>query len=90
LAETLDRYGIQLSDAVSPTVTSSLSFLVWNLQSQLPKLSSPESLSNCSIQSPLPLLPAQPALTKQEQQNLPPEQAPVPNGRPQTLPPPQQ
>jgi outer membrane protein len=92
LAETLDRYGIQLSDAVSATVTKQP--VVPGLEPAKPAPEAvvpgkPQQLQHTEQMPPLPFLPAQPALTKQEQQNLPPEQAPVPNGRPQTLPPPQ-
>ena len=76
LAETLDQYGIQLSDAVKGTVTK---------EPVIPGSGAGKSGagSECTGQQqqlqhteqmpPLPVMPPQPKLTPQEEQNLPPE-----------------
>jgi outer membrane protein len=90
LAETLDQYGIQLSDAVSGTVTK---------QPVVPGLESAKAAPEAAVpweqrqlehteQPPsLPVMPRQPPLTLQEQQNLPAERPQAPNSPPQTPPP---
>jgi outer membrane protein TolC len=75
LAETLDQYGIQLSDAVSGKVTKEP--VIPGLE---PAKASPEAnvpgqqqqLQHTEEMPKMPVMPAQPQLTPEEQRNLPP------------------
>jgi len=85
LAETIDQYGIQLSDAVSGTVTKEPVIPGLEPAKAAPEAAVPgqqQQLQHTEQMPPLPVLPPQPQLTPQEQQNLPPEQSPAPNNPP--------
>src|SRR5882757_7762006 len=87
LAETLDQYGIQLSDAVKGTVTKDPVIPGLEPAKAAPEANVPgqqQQLQHTEQMPPLPALPPQPKLTPEEQQNLPPEQnTPPPNTPPQ-------
>jgi outer membrane protein TolC len=88
LAETLDQYGIQLSDAVTGTVTKVPVIPGLEPAKAAPEASVPgqqQQLQHTEQMPATPVMPPQPQLTPQEQQALPPEQQPPPN----TPPPPQ-
>jgi outer membrane protein len=88
LAETLDQYGIQLSDAVTGTVTKVPVIPGLEPAKAAPEASVPgqqQQLQHTEQMPATPVMPPQPQLTPQEQQALPPEQPPAPN----TPPPPQ-
>jgi outer membrane protein len=90
LAETLDQYGIQLSDAVSGTVTKEPIIPGLEPAKAAPEANVPgqqQQLHHTEQMPPLPVMPAQPKLTPQEEQNLPPEQNTPPANPP--APPPQ-
>jgi outer membrane protein len=86
LAETLDQYGIQLSDAVKGTVTKDPVIPGLEPAKAAPEASVPgqqQQLQHTEQMPPLPVMPTQPKLTPQEEQNLPPEQnTPAPNTPP--------
>jgi hypothetical protein len=85
LAETIDQYGIQLSDAVSGTVTKEPVIPGLEPAKAAPEAAVPgqqQQLHHTEQMPPLPVMPAQPPLTPQEQQSLPPEQTPAPNNPP--------
>jgi outer membrane protein TolC len=87
LAETLDQYGIQLSDAVNGTVTKDPIIPGLEPAKAAPEANVPgqqQQLQHTEQMPPLPVMPPQPKLTPQEEQNLPPEQ----NTPPPTSPPP--
>jgi outer membrane protein len=90
LAETLDQYGIQLSDAVSGTVTKDPIIPGLEPAKAAPEANVPgqqQQLQHTEQMPPLPVMPTQPKLTPQEEQNLPPEQnTPPPNTPPATPP----
>jgi outer membrane protein len=88
LAETLDQYGIQLSEAVTGTVTKEPVIPGLEPAKAAPEASVPgqqQQLQHTEQMPATPVMPPQPQLTPQEQQALPPEQPPAPN----TPPPPQ-
>jgi outer membrane protein len=90
LAETLDQYGIQLSDAVTGTVTKDPIIPGLEPAKAAPEANVPgqqQQLHHTEQMPPLPVMPAQPKLTPQEEQNLPPEQNTPPANPP--APPPQ-
>ncbi len=90
LAETLDQYGIQLSDAVTGTVTKQPVIPGLEPARAAPEASLPgqqQQLQHTEQMPATPVLPPQPQLTPQEQQALPPEQ---PTPPPPTNPPPPQ
>jgi outer membrane protein len=90
LAETLDQYGIQLSDAVTGTVTKQPVIPGLEPAKAAPEASLPgqqQQLQHTEQMPATPVLPPQPQLTPQEQQALPPEQ---PTPPPPTNPPPPQ
>ncbi len=79
LAQTLDQYGIQLSDAVSGTVTKEPVIPGLEPAKAAPEASVPgqqEQLQHTEQMPPLPVMPQQPKLTPQEEQNLPPTTPP--------------
>ena len=81
LAETLDQYGIQLSDAVSGTVSKEPVIPGLEPAKAAPEANVPgqqQQLQHTEQMPPLPVMPTQPKLTPQEEQNLPPEQATPP------------
>ncbi len=85
LAQTLDQYGIQLSDAVTGTVTKQPVIPGLEPAKAAPEASLPgqqQQLQHTEQMPAMPVLPPQPQLTPQEQQALPPEQ-------PNNTPPPQ-
>ena len=89
LAQTLDEYGIQLSDAVSGTVTRQPVIPGLEPAKAAPEAAVPgqqEQLQHTEQMPPLPVMPPQPQLTPQEEQNLLPQQTPAPNATPQTPP----
>jgi outer membrane protein len=89
LAETLDQYGIQLSDAVSGTVTKEPVIPGLEPAKAAPEANVPgqqQQLQHTEQMPPLPVMPAQPKLTPEEEQNLP---APQPAQPPAAPPPPQ-
>jgi outer membrane protein TolC len=89
LAETLDQYGIQLSDAVKGTVTKEPVIPGLEPAKAAPEANVPgqqQQLEHTEQMPPLPVMPPQPKLTPQEEQNLPPEQTTPP---PANTPPPQ-
>jgi outer membrane protein len=89
LAETLDQYGIQLSDAVSGTVSKEPVIPGLEPAKAAPEANVPgqqQQLQHTEQMPPLPVMPQQPKLTPQEEQNLPPEQTTPP---PASTPPPQ-
>jgi outer membrane protein len=87
LAETLDQYGIQLSDAVKGTVTKEPVIPGLEPAKAEPEANVPgqqQQLQHTEQMPPLPVMPTQPKLTPQEEQNLPPDQnTPPPNTPPQ-------
>ncbi len=88
LAETLDQYGIQLSDAVTGKVTREPVIPGLQPAKAAPEAGLPaqqEQLQHTEQMPAMPVLPPQPQLTPQEQKDLPPPQPPAPN----TPPPPQ-
>jgi outer membrane protein len=85
LAETLDQYGIQLSDAVKGTVTKDPVIPGLEPAKAAPEASVPgqqQQLQHTEQMPPLPVMPPQPKLTPQEEQNLPPEQGTPPAATP--------
>jgi outer membrane protein len=89
LAETLDQYGIQLSDAVKGTVTKDPVIPGLEPAKAAPEANVPgqqQQLQHTEQMPPLPVMPPQPKLSPQEEQNLPPQQATPP---PAATPPPQ-
>jgi outer membrane protein len=90
LAQTLDQYGIQLSDAVKGTVTKDPIIPGLEPAKAAPEASVPgqqQQLQHTEQMPPLPVMPTQPKLTPQEEQNLPPEpNTPAPS-TPPTAPP---
>jgi outer membrane protein len=81
LAETLDQYGIQLSDAVSGTVTKNPVIPGLEPAKAAPEANVPgqqQQLQHTEQMPPLPVMPPQPQLTPQEEQNLPPTTPPTP------------
>jgi outer membrane protein len=77
LAETLDQYGIQLSDAVSGKVTKDPVIPGLEPAKAAPEASVPgqqEQLQRTEEMPKMPTLPQQPQLTPQEQKDLPPPQ----------------
>jgi outer membrane protein len=81
LAETLDQYGIQLSDAVSGTVTKDPVIPGLEPAKAAPEANVPgqqQQLQHTEQMPPLPVMPPQPQLTPQEEQNLPPTTPPTP------------
>jgi outer membrane protein len=90
LAETLDQYGIQLSDAVKGTVTKDPVIPGLEPAKAAPEANVPgqqQQLQHTEQMPPLPVMPQQPKLTPQEEQNLPPEQNTPPPSTPPTAPP---
>jgi outer membrane protein len=90
LAETLDQYGIQLSDAVKGTVTKDPVIPGLEPAKAAPEANVPgqqQQLQHTEQMPPLPVMPTQPKLTPQEEQNLPPEQNTLPPSTPPTAPP---
>jgi outer membrane protein len=90
LAETLDQYGIQLSDAVNGTVTKDPIIPGLEPAKAAPEANVPgqqQQLQHTEQMPPLPVMPTQPKLTPQEEQNLPPEQNTPPPSTPPTAPP---
>ncbi len=88
LAETLDQYGIQLSDAVTGKVTREPVIPGLEPAKAAPEAGLPaqqEQLQHTEQMPAMPVMPPQPQLTPQEQQDLPPQQPPATN----TPPPPQ-
>jgi outer membrane protein TolC len=76
LAQTLDQYGIQLSDAVSGAVTKQPVIPGLEPAKAAPEAGIPaqqEQLQRTEQMPPLPKMPPQPKLTPQEEQNLPPQ-----------------
>jgi outer membrane protein len=85
LAETLDQYGIQLSDAVTGTVTKQPVIPGLEPAKAAPEASLPgqqQQLQHTEQMPATPVLPPQPQLTPQEQQALPPEQPTPPTNPP--------
>jgi outer membrane protein len=79
LAQTLDQYGIQLSDAVSGTVTKQPTIPGLEPAKAAPEAGIPaqqQQLQRTEQMPPLPKMPPQPKLTPQEEQNLPPQAPP--------------
>jgi outer membrane protein len=77
LAETLDQYGIQLSDAVSGTVTKEPVIPGLEPAKATPEATVPgqqQQLQHTEQMPPLPVMPPQPQLTPEEQKALPPPQ----------------
>jgi outer membrane protein len=90
LAETLDQYGIQLSDAVNGTVTKDPIIPGLEPAKAAPEANVPgqqQQLQHTEQMPPLPVMPQQPKLTPQEEQNLPPEQNTPPPTNPPAAPP---
>jgi outer membrane protein TolC len=86
LAETLDQYGIQLSDAVSGTVTKEPVIPGLEPAKAAPEASVPgqqQQLQRTEEMPKMPVMPPQPQLTPQEQHDLPPQQTPPPASPPQ-------
>jgi outer membrane protein len=80
LAQTLDQYGIQLSDAVSGTVTKDPIIPGLEPAKAAPEANVPgqqQQLQHTEQMPPLPVMPMQPKLTPQEEQNLPPSTPPT-------------
>ena len=76
LAETLDQYGIQLSDAVSGTVSKEPVIPGLEPAKAAPEASVPgqqEQLQHTEEMPKMPVMPPQPQLTPQEQHDLPPQ-----------------
>jgi outer membrane protein len=85
LAQTLDQYGIQLSDAVGGTVTKEPIIPGLEPAKAAPEASVPgqqQQLQRTEEMPKMPVMPPQPKLTPQEQQDLPP-QTPPPASPPQ-------
>ena len=85
LAQTLDQYGIQLSDAVSGTVTKNPVIPGLEPAKAAPEANVPgqqQQLQHTEQMPPLPVMPQQPKLTPQEEQNLPPPQETPPPATP--------
>jgi outer membrane protein len=81
LAETLDQYGIQLSDAVTGTVTKEPVIPGLEPAKAAPEANVPgqqQQLQHTEQMPPLPVMPPQPKLTPEEEQNLPPPPATPP------------
>ncbi len=81
LAETLDQYGIQLSDAVSGTVTKEPVIPGLEPAKASPEANVPEQqqqLQHTEEMPKMPVMPSQPQLTPQEQHDLPPPAATPP------------
>jgi outer membrane protein len=81
LAQTLDQYGIQLSDAVNGTVGKQP--VIPGLEPAKPGAEAnvpgqQQQLQHTEQMPPLPVMPPQPQLTPQEQQELPPTTPPTP------------
>ncbi len=79
LAQTLDQYGIQLSDAVSGTVTRDPIIPGLEPAKAAPEANVPgqqQQLQHTEQMPPLPVMPQQPKLTPQEEQSLPPATPP--------------
>jgi outer membrane protein len=77
LAQTLDQYGIQLSDAVSGTVTKDPVIPGLEPAKATPEATVPgqqQQLQHTEQMPPLPVMPTQPKLTPEEQKDLPPSQ----------------
>jgi outer membrane protein TolC len=75
LAETLDQYGIQLSDAVSGKVTKDPVIPGLEPAKAAPEASVPgqqQQLQKSEEMPKMPVMPPQPQLTPQEKQDLPP------------------
>jgi outer membrane protein len=75
LAQTLDQYGIQLSDAVSGTVTKEPVIPGLEPAKATPEATVPgqqQQLQHTEQMPPLPVMPTQPTLTPEEQKDLPP------------------
>jgi outer membrane protein len=75
LAQTLDQYGIQLSDAVSGTVTREPVIPGLEPAKAAPEANVPgqqQQLQHTEQMPAMPVMPPQPKLTPQEEQNLPP------------------
>jgi len=75
LAQTLDQYGIQLSDAVSGTVTKEPVIPGLEPAKAAPEASVPgqqQQLQRTEEMPKMPVMPPQPQLTPQEQHDLPP------------------
>ncbi len=90
LAETLDQYGIQLSDAVSGTVTKDPVIPGLEPAKAAPEANVPgqqQQLQHTEQMPPLPVMPSQPKLTPEEQQSLPPDQNTPPPTTPPAAPP---
>jgi outer membrane protein len=90
LAETLDQYGIQLSDAVKGAVAKEPVIPGLEPAKAGPEANVPgqqQQLQHTEHMPPLPVMPTQPKLTPQEEQNLPPEQNTLPPSTPPTAPP---
>ncbi len=90
LAETLDQYGIQLSDAVSGTVTQVPVIPGLEPAKAAPEANVPgqqQQLQHTEQMPPMPVMPPQPKLTPQEEQNLPPESNAPPANTPPAAPP---
>jgi outer membrane protein TolC len=90
LAQTLDQYGIQLSDAVSGTVNKEPVIPGLEPAKAEPEANVPgqqQQLQHTEQMPPLPVMPQQPKLTPEEEQSLPPERnTPPPNAPPATPP----
>jgi outer membrane protein len=74
LAQTLDQYGIQLSEAVSGTVTKEPVIPGLEPAKAAPEPNLPaqqEQLQHTEQMPPLPVMPKQPRLTPEEEQGLP-------------------
>jgi outer membrane protein len=81
LAQTLDEYGIQLSDAVSGTVTKDPVIPGLEPAKAAPEAAVPgqqQQLQHTEQMPVMPVMPQQPQLTPQEQHDLPPPQTPPP------------
>jgi outer membrane protein len=91
LAETLDQYGIQLSDAVSGTVTKEPVIPGLEPAKAAPEVGVPgqqQQLQRTEQMPAMPVMPPQPKLTPQEEQNLPPGPPPAATTPPPNAPPP--
>jgi outer membrane protein len=77
LAQTLDQYGIQLSEAVSGTINKEPVIPGLEPAKAAPEAALPgqqEQLHHTEQMPPLPVMPSQPQLTPEEEKNLPPSQ----------------
>jgi outer membrane protein len=86
LAQTLDQYGIQLSDAVSGTVTKEPVIPGLEPAKAAPEAKVPgqqQQLQRTEQMPAMPVMPPLPKLTPQEEQNLPPEPPPANTPPPQ-------